>query len=195
MTREEKNIKLHTRNFDGMVYAGIGTPNETEIGTFNTEDMYCIRSNSLSKQLLALHKIMYAGVNGFAYPTSFILMATFEERSVIFFDRIDSYFCYKETTREMAIKEMIYQLFERSYGLKPIDVLVRPVGIIIDFGKDGKYYLCEDFAPTHHECITFDKPRSRKVKTLLHAEYIANTKNTKFVGHEILNLKIKEEAQ
>lgn len=196
MTREEKNIALHSKTFDGMVYAGIGKPMYIEIGNFRDSSNYCIRSNTLASHLLAIHSIIHAKLNGFPSPTpkTPIVVATFAERGIIFMDNFE-YDNYKKyactTTMEHRI---IAQLLTRSYGLKP-NITIKPVGIILDFGEKGKFYLAEDFFPVHHSCITLDYKCDKKIKALLHVEYIPTTKRTQFVGHKIFDMKTKEEAQ
>lgn len=196
MTREEKNIALHSKTFDGVVYVGVGKPTYNEFGTFHDSNSYCIRSNSLANHLLAIHAIIHAKLNGFPSPTpnSPILVATFRESGVIFMDTVT---CnnYKQYSHISAMEHwIISQLLKRSYGLNPI-ITVKPVGIILDFEEGGKFYLSDDFNPVHRSCITINYKCDKKVKNLLHAEYIPSTKRTQFVGHKIFETITKEETK
>lgn len=196
MTREEKNILFHTTKFDGMVYAGTGTANYSKAGIFNDASCYCIRSNTLAKLLLSIHTIVHAKLHGLPAPTpeSDILVATFGDRGIIFMDTV-TYDDYDQYVCATSIEHwIINQLLSRSYGLNP-NITIKPAGIILDFGEDGKFYLSEDFHPTHQECITMDYKCNKEIKKLLHAEYIASTKRTQFVGYQIFDMKTKEEAQ
>lgn len=196
MTREEKNIAYHSRKFDGMVYAGTGVLNYNKIGIFDDTSCYCIRSNTLVNHLLAIHTVIHAGLHGLPAPTqeSDILVATFGDRGIIFMDTV-TYDNYNQYAYIASIERwIINQLLSRSYGLNP-NITIKPAGIILDFGEDGKFYLSEDFYPTHQECITMNYKCNKEIKKLLHAEYIASTKRTQFVGYQIFDMKTKEEAQ
>ena len=199
MTREERNIKLHTNYFDGIVYAGLGSKYESVDRWLNQGDAYCIRANTIPQLLVSINTIAYTDLYHLPTPTSDMMVATFGERGIIF---VESYhFTYYRIYSEVKkfVEGIIKDLFIRSYGLK-VDVESTPVGVILDFGENGKYYVCEDFRYTHRMCITLQRTKSKtsvskKIFDLLGAEYVNPNKNPKFVGHEIFNLHFKEEKE